>query len=58
MEFLEAKQERLFKDFGKAVFLSGDCVGPAVDSLRSEIEMIEEDLQKKYLELQKLKSSS
>jgi hypothetical protein len=58
MEFLEAKQDRLFKEFGKAVFLSGDCVGPAVDPLRHEIEMIEEELQKKYLELQKLKASS
>ncbi|MDR3590141.1 MAG: hypothetical protein P4N41_10850 [Negativicutes bacterium] len=58
MEFLEAKQDRLFKEFGKAVFLSGDCGGADVDALRHEIEIIEEELQKKYLELQKLKASS
>jgi hypothetical protein len=58
MEFLEAKQDRLFKEFGKAVFLSGDCVGPAVDPLRHEIEIIEEELQKKFLELEKRKASS
>lgn len=58
MEFLEAKQDRLFKEFGKTIFLSGDCSGPAIDPLRHEIEIIEEELQKKYLELQKLKASS
>ena len=58
MEFLEMKQDRLFKEFGKAVFLSGQCEGPAVDGLLKEIEIIEEELQKKYLALQKLKAGS
>lgn len=58
MEFLEAKQDRLFKDYGKAVFLSGQCEGKAVDGILKEIEAIEGELQKKYLALQKLKSSS
>lgn len=56
MEFLEAKQERLFKEFGKAVYLSGRCEGPAVDSLLKEISGLEDALQRKYLELQKLKA--
>ncbi len=58
MEFLEAKQDRLFKEYGKAVFLSGQCAGPAVDGLLKEIEVLEEELQKKYLALQKLKANS
>jgi len=58
MEFLETKQDRLFKEYGKAVFLSGQCEGPAVDSLLKEIEVLEDELQKKYLLLQKLKSKS
>jgi hypothetical protein len=58
MEFLEAKQDRLFKDYGKAVFLSGQCEGKAVDTILKEIEAIEGELQKKYLALQKLKSNS
>ncbi|MDR3564256.1 MAG: hypothetical protein P4N59_22860 [Negativicutes bacterium] len=58
MEFLEAKQDRLFKEYGKAIFLAGDCIDPAVDAIRSEIEALEQELQKKYLELQKLKASS
>jgi hypothetical protein len=58
MEFLEAKQDRIFKEYGKAIFLSGDSVGPTVDPLLREIETIEYELQKKYLELQKLKASS
>jgi hypothetical protein len=58
MEFMEAKQDRLFKEYGKAVFLSGDCTGPVVDPLLREIEVIEQELQKKYLQLQKLKASS
>ena len=41
MEFLEAKQDRLFKDYGKAVFLSGQCEGPAVDPVLKEIEVLE-----------------
>lgn len=56
MEFLENKQDRLFKEYGKTVFLSGQCSGPAVDPLLREIQLIEEELQKKYLQLQKLKS--
>lgn len=58
MEFLEAKQDRLFKEYGKAVFLSGQCEGPAVDGLLKEIEVLESELQKKYLALQKLKAIS
>ena len=58
MEFLEAKQDRLFKEYGKAVFLSGQCEGPAVDKLLKEIEVLEAELQRKYLQLQKLKSGS
>jgi hypothetical protein len=57
MEFLEAKQDRLFKEYGKAIFLAGDCVGPTVEPLLKEIETIEHELQKKYLELQKLKAN-
>ncbi len=56
MEFLEAKQDRLFKEYGKAVFLSGQCEGPAVDGLLKEITVLEDELQKKYLALQKLKA--
>ena len=58
MEFLEAKQDRLFKEYGKAVFLSGQCEGPAVDGVLKEIEVLEGELQKKYLALQKLKANS
>lgn len=58
MEFLEAKQDRLFKEYGKAVFLSGRCEGPEVDGLLKEIEVLEGELQKKYLALQKLKAES
>lgn len=58
MEFLETKQDRLFKEYGKAVFLSGQCEGPAVDGLLKEIEVLEGELQKKYLALQKLKANS
>lgn len=58
MEFLEAKQDRLFKEYGKAVFLSGECTGSQVDHLLKEIEVLEGELQKKYLQLQKLKSNS
>lgn len=57
MEFLEAKQDRLFKEYGKTVFLSGACQGPEVDHLLKEIEVLEQELQKKYLQLTKLKSS-
>ncbi|BBB90966.1 MAG TPA: hypothetical protein PKA28_18390 [Methylomusa anaerophila] len=56
MEFLESKQDRLFKDYGKAVFLSGSCEGPKVDPIYKEIDIIEHELQKKYLQLEKLKA--
>ncbi len=56
MEFLEAKQDRLFKEYGKMVFLTGECTGQAVDALLAEIEGLEDELQKKYLQLQKLKA--
>lgn len=58
MELLEAKQDRLFREYGKAVFLSRECSGPAVDGLLGEIEAIEQELRKKYLQLEKLKASS
>jgi hypothetical protein len=58
MEFLEVKQDRLFKEYGKAVFLSGQCEGPEVDGLLKEIEVLEGELQKKYLALQKLKAGA
>ncbi|MDL2280399.1 hypothetical protein LJC10_00900 [Selenomonadales bacterium OttesenSCG-928-I06] len=58
MELLESKQERLFKTFGKAVFLKGDINDPALVPIREEINELEQELQKKYLLLQKLKSSS
>jgi hypothetical protein len=58
MEFLEAKQDRLFREYGKAVFLSGQCTGPEVAELLKEIEVIEQELQIKYLQLQKLKAES
>ncbi|MCX7779935.1 MAG: hypothetical protein N2491_03335 [Negativicutes bacterium] len=58
MEFLEAKQDRLFKEYGKMVFLTGECEGPRVDNLLKEIQVLENELQKKYLQLQKLKANS
>jgi hypothetical protein len=58
MEFLEMKQDRLFKEFGKAVFLSQDIDGPEAAPFLKEIRVIEDELQKKYLDLEKLKSSS
>ncbi|MDT8903551.1 hypothetical protein [Anaeroselena agilis] len=58
MEILEAKQDRLFKEYGKTVFLTGQCEGPAVDTLLKEIGVLEDELQKKYLALQKLKAES
>lgn len=56
MEYLEAKQDRLFKEYGKNVFLYGDSKGERVDSLLKEITLIEEELQKKYLQVQKMKA--
>jgi len=58
MEYLETKQERLFKEYGKKVFIYKECTGSNVDSLLKEIEQIEQELQKKYLQLQKLKSGN
>jgi len=58
MEFLEIKQDRLFKEYGKAVFLSGDLEGPDSAPILCEIRSIEDELQKKYLELEKLKAKS
>ena len=58
MEFLEAKQDRLFKEYGKMVYLTGECEGPKVDALLKEIELLEQELQKKYLQLEKLKADS
>lgn len=56
MEYLESKQDRLFKEFGKNVFLYGETTGVHVDELLKEIQFIEEELQKKYLAVQKLKA--
>ena len=58
MELLESKQDRLFKKFGKAIFLKGDAADPTLVPIREEINELEQELQKKYLILQKLKSSS
>jgi len=56
MEYLESKQDRLFKEFGKNVFLYGETTGVHVDDLLKEIRFIEDELQKKYLAVQKLKA--
>lgn len=58
MEYLEAKQDRLFKDYGKKVFISGESTGPHVSVLLREIDLIEQELQKKYLQIQKLKANN
>jgi hypothetical protein len=55
MEYLEAKQDRLFKDYGKKVFIYGEPTGPHVTVLLREIDIIEQELQKKYLHIQRLK---
>lgn len=56
MEFQEAKQDRLFKEYGKKVFIYKEAAGPHVNHLLQEIMYIEQDLQKKYLQLERLKS--
>ena len=58
MEYLETKQERLFKEYGKKVFIYKECTGAHVDNLLQEIDLIEQELQKKYLQLQKLKAEN
>ena len=58
MEYLETKQERLFKEYGKKVFIYKECTGSNVDHLLQEIDLIEQELQKKYLQLQKLKAGN
>ena len=58
MEYLETKQDRLFKEYGKKVFIYKECTGSYVDNLLQEIDLIEQELQKKYLQLQKLKASN
>lgn len=58
MEYLETKQDRLFKDYGKKVFIYKESTGSHVDSLLEEIDLIEQELQKKYLQLQKLKAGN
>jgi hypothetical protein len=58
MEFLEVKQDRLFKEYGKNVFLYGECTGLHVDNILREIELIEEELQKKYLQLEKIRANN
>ena len=58
MEYLETKQERLFKEYGKKVFLYKECTGSHVDHLLQDINLIEQELQKKYLQLQKLKAGN
>ena len=56
MEYLEAKQDRLFKEYGKKVFISGEPKGSHVTAVLREIELIEQELHKKYLQIQKLKA--
>jgi hypothetical protein len=56
MEYLEAKQGRLFKEYGKNVFIYAECTGPHVDNLLREIEILEQELQRKYLQLEKMKA--
>jgi len=58
MEYLETKQGRLFKEYGEKVFIYKECTGSHVDNLLQEIHLIEQQLQKKYLQLQKLKASN
>lgn len=58
LEFLEVKQDRLFREYGKRVFLSGRCDGANTEALRREIQLIEAELQKKFLALQKLSAPS
>ncbi|MBP2650935.1 MAG: hypothetical protein H6Q74_1760 [Firmicutes bacterium] len=57
IEFLETKQDRLFKEYGRAVFQSGESSGPNVDYILQHITSLEQQLKEKYLELQKLKTS-
>ncbi|MBP2626080.1 MAG: hypothetical protein H6Q68_791 [Firmicutes bacterium] len=58
MEYLENKQDRLFKEYGKKVFIYKTCTGSHVDNLLQEINLMEQELQKKYLQLQKLKAGN
>lgn len=58
MEYLETKQDRLFKEYGEKVFLYKECTGSHVDPLLQEINLLEQELQKKYLQLQKLKAGN
>lgn len=58
MEYLESKQDRLFKEYGKKVFIYKEYTGSHVDNLLQEIDLIEQELQKKYLQLQKLKAGT
>jgi len=58
MEYLETKQDRLFKEYGKKVYIYKDCTGSHVDDLLQEIELIEQQLQKNYLQLKKLKAGN
>lgn len=58
MEYLEIKQDRLFKDYGKKVYIYGEATGPDVNSLLREINLIEQELQKKYLQIEKLKADN
>lgn len=58
MEYLETKQDRLFKEYGKKVFIYKESTGSHVDVLLQDIELMEQELQKKYLQLQKLKANN
>ncbi|MBP2645075.1 MAG: hypothetical protein H6Q75_515 [Firmicutes bacterium] len=55
-ELLSRQEERLFKEYGKAVYQSGVAKGPAVDDLLIEIATIEKQLETNYQALEKLKS--
>lgn len=58
MEYQEVKQDRLFKEYGKKVFIYKEPTGPHMDRLLYEITLIEQDLQKKYLQLERLKAGN
>ena len=58
MEFLEVKQDRLFKEYGKQVFLTGQTDSSSTSTLLREIQVIEAELEKKHRILEALKAQS
>lgn len=55
MEFLEAKQNRFFREYGRKVYETGLCVGPDVEDLLREIRILDEELKKRCEMLERLK---